>query len=184
MFFALLLSNALPAFVPAVRGQPSVRAGDKVRVDAPGRGFSGAVGVLQDIDDETLVIAFADPKGEVTLRTDEINRLEVSFFQGSHGGRGAMVGFLVGAGGGLAVGLTERDSECESNLLFCVRVPKEEKMVWDVLIGTSIGAGLGFLVGRELKTDRWMPASIRENRVSLFPIALGGRPGFSASITF
>lgn len=98
-----------------------------------------------------------------SVSTDSIGRLQVRVGRRSNGGRGALIGVLVGGGLGLACAATTEGGWME---------PTPEQCM---LGYTLMGAGTGFLIGALIRSDIWAPSPLPRRKPAPAPLAIGIR---------
>lgn len=182
-----VLLGSLPTKVPVVSGQVHPRVGDKVRVTAPGQGLVKAVGVVREMGEESLGIDLGGSAGLVPVRLGQVEAIDVTFSQGSHQGIGAVVGLLAGGALGAVVGYNRGNSTCgaeEFASSLCLSTRRGAKSAVGGLIGAGVGGGFGALLGRSIKTDRWVPATVRDHGLSLAPTLTSSGSGMALRISF
>jgi hypothetical protein len=145
----LLLLTLAPALVAQSRANwdsvKQMSAGQPIRVSlTDGRNVTGA---LLSVTDESLTVA-ASKSQEALTRTMVA---KVSSRGANHRLRNTLIGFGVGAGGGLIAGAVTDAETCHPNqLLGCIGGKNLGKEVF-----TPLGALIGGLVGALLPSGRW-----------------------------
>ena len=152
---------------------PAVEPGQRVRVTAPNLGINKHTGVLAAVDSDTLLVD--------TLRVAlaSVTWLEVSRGQKSAIGKGAGIGFLVGAGLGAGVGFAFGKALEDIDACDC----HPAMMVVGGLGVGALGALIGAGVGAATKSERWEEVPLDQLRVSFAP-QRNGRFGLSMSLAF
>ena len=135
-----------------------VTAGSAVRIESTVLGSGLHKGTAVSATSDTL---FFQPKAvtpAIAIATPNIVKLEIARGQHTNRARGAMLGFLIGAGAGAVLGAaTYKKSECSD---FCV-VPDSRSFdatVGAILLG-SVGAVVGALMGSH-PTPTWVPVAV------------------------
>ncbi len=153
-----------------------VRAGDRVRVTAPGLFLGRLVGRVVTLTADSCVLKIEGRADTTAIALASLTKLEVRRGQRSHWLEGAAIGVVAG----MVVGYTfsyPLGAACTAE-------------VYDRCIATGgslIGGVLGFLIGADLgrkyKGDRWQRVPLDRLRVGLGP-APGGGLAAAISITF
>lgn len=160
-------------FATAAAQSLPIKAGDRVRVTAPGRGLHNLTGTFRTVRADTLVLdSLRVPRASVT-------RLEVSRGRKSNEGPGAVVGVVVGgllgvvggATGCAGDGFTMATGQCALSVLG-----------GGVVVGL-VGLVFGQEIGRSIKTDRWEQVPLDQLRVSFLP-QVGGSFGVGLTVAF
>jgi hypothetical protein len=171
---AAILASATSSRIAAqeiVRLEP----GQRVRVTAPTISSTQIVGAFAHMAADTLVVetdgrAWHFPRASLT-------RVDVNRGQKSNAGRGALFGFLIGAGiGAVALGSS---SLCAETL----EVPAGRCALIGAGGGGVGGLLLGTIAGALIKTDRWQEVPVDRLRVSLIPPG-PGRFALAMSVSF
>ena len=174
ILLAAMLTSAASSKIAA---QETVRLepGQRVRVTAPTISSTQIVGAFGHIEADTLVV---ETDGRTWhLPRASLTRVDVNRGQKANAGKGALFGFLIGAGVG-AVALGSSDLCTETLEVAGGRC---------ALIGAGGGgvAGLllGAIAGALIKTDRWQKVPLDRLRVSFIhpghkPFALAMSVGF------
>ena len=151
-----------------------------MRVTAPSAGLNDAIATVEALSAHDITLR----RERLGLgRTDTLQivplgsvwSLKVSRRHG-HAGTGALIGFWVGATGGVIAFALE--PPCPAGALFCFR----PSPIAGALVGLP-SAGIGALVGALVQTDEWLPMSLYHFRVGLVPLP-AGRLGLGASLAF
>ena len=176
---ALAMLSATPAFsAPSISAQeslPSVRVGERmvapsveqdsrVRITAPSLGLSEAVGTVQEATDDALVVQFEFPRRVGTVDRSDITNMEVSIQRERRVLKGLGVGLLVGAGGGVVLGLASGDDQAG----FISFTAEEKAMMGAVALGL-VGGVVGLIAGAAVRHDIWSPAVRPDVHVTVFP---------------
>lgn len=172
---AVLLLPCVRAF--AEEPPAGVEPGARVRLTLPcelGRPPGAEVpervcreeGRVVSVHGQTITLATAESTRSYPLNST--SRLEVSRGSRSHWRAGAAAGFLVGAGGTFAL-LNRGDSTnpCDSST-------NQDAMGMGACVGLAalggvVGAGVGALVGKLIRTEDWQKAPADRVRVTLRP---------------
>jgi len=154
----VLLAAAHDAAAQASPEPPPLRlpAGIRARVFTralPDRTVEGRI-VSADASAVTLVPRLADPfeRGELTVRTSDVAKLEVTFGKKRHGWQGALIGAAAGALVGLAFDVDPVLCKVDNNY-FCSRGAA-------IAGGAGAFAIVGGAIGFFVKTDRWTPVAL------------------------
>jgi hypothetical protein len=170
----LVISLSSSLVVPVRAEDTNLAKGTRVRLSTAGG--RTIVGYLSDMNSETVIVKEpGDHPHELSFKRDEIQKLEVS--QGSgHKGRGAEVGFLIGAAAGAIVGAAGT-GDCSTSTLGCVSKGAAAAALG--LFGGAAGAGLGAVFAHG---ERWQAVQPGHVAVGVVPIrhgvALSARVGF------
>jgi hypothetical protein len=164
---ALLATLYLP-FTAAAQQIP--HSGDRVRLD-------GVIGTFLRLSPDTVTISAGGRPLDFPLQ--RITRFEISQGERSHGLLGAGIGLVVGSGiAYLIVHSGGSTSLCDRNVnqdaigsLECAGV---------VALGATIGAGLGYIIGGRIHTERWTRIPVERLRVT---VGSAG-PGLAVALTF
>ena len=177
----LLLTGLLVStHVPEAKGQvnASVASGTRVRITAPSRNLSMAVGSVRETTEEALVVDFEHGRTVRTLRIDrmEIAAIDVSIRRERRSAKGAAIGAAVGAGIGAPLGFA-LGGLCDRS---CSRAGVA--VILGMVYG-AIGGSLGLMVGSLIRRDVWSSASPSPARVTLRPHITGERTAFDLGLS-
>jgi hypothetical protein len=165
---ALWIITAL-SFPVGLAGQSltSADVGMKVRLRTKPRA-PWVVGVVVAVDEDSLHLELASDSSRVAVARNGITELQAS--AGAHGnaGRGALIGFFVGATAGGFMGYSQGD---DPPGLFSFSAG-DKALVLGVL-GGGAGALVGLVIGGSSRTDTWVNVPATGARVSLAPHGLG-----------
>jgi hypothetical protein len=169
---ALTLLVLLPFFALRAQGPWPPGIGQRVRVTTDSGAWVGTL-VQHDSTSITLHGPGLSDSAAVTLPLDRVRQLEISVGRQSNAGKGALIGFGVGAATGLALGIgcASSDSFFQCN---------GSQVVESTVVFGFIGAGVGGLVGLASSSERWVKVTAEPVHVSLAPHHLG----LSVSLTF
>ncbi len=103
--------------------------------------------------DEALVVQFEYPRRLETVQRSEIAAMEVSTPGQRKLLKSVGIGFLVGAGTGVLIGLASGDDEGS----FLAYTAEEKAAMAGVALGLT-GAAVGLIVGLVRRQDVWSPA--------------------------
>ena len=108
-----------------------------------------------------------------------VTKVEVARGHRSHAGRGVGIGGLIGAGLGVYLGLKAGSDTCSGAFCF-----KDREKAAHLALGLGmVGAGIGALVGSQMKTYMWEEVSL--SRLDVTPLVTpGGRYGIMTSVRF
>ncbi|HWZ27473.1 MAG TPA: hypothetical protein VNX15_02870 [Gemmatimonadales bacterium] len=155
--------------------QERVAPGTRVRVTTD----SGPiVGSLVKADSTGLWVSRSSGPLNVFVPRRSVKTLEVSLGTRNHTGKGALVGFLIGAGSGVIGGLASGDDPPTSFVRFSAG---DKAALLGVLFG-GVGAGFGALVGSGMTDDDWHEVSPSTVRLSVR--VAPGRAGLGVAISF
>lgn len=133
-------------------------------------------GWVRSVENGTLRIQTASSRTDLVVRLDSVRELYVARTTHGHWGWGAAIGTLLGAGIGLAAGLSSPDEFLG---------PGATAMI-GVVTGLSGGFIVGSILGVAIRTDDWSPVAIGGHRVSLAPRinahGIGLTIGFRSSV--
>lgn len=132
---------------PVVRME-QLTAGDRIRVHS--RSHGRVSGDLARVSPDSLVIVRQEEgRGELALPADAVTRVDITAGRRSRKGRGALIGLLAGGAGGMAGMVTLCGDSCVGGwILLALPVG-----------GAVVGAGVGALIGSQIKTERWQRVS-------------------------
>ena len=164
---ALTLLLVLPFVVLRAQGPWPAGIGQRVRVTMDS-GTGAWIGTLvrRDSTSMTLHGPGLSDSSAVTLPLDRVRQLEMSVGRQSNAGKGALIGFGVGAATGLAVGIGCASSD---TLFQC----SGGDVVEATVVFGFIGAGVGGLVGLASSSERWEKVAAVPVHLSLAPHRLG-----------
>ena len=138
--------------IPAALASQGLEPGDKVRtIRTPGTAGLRQEGVVLSARTDSAVVRLATNPGIES--TVAVSSLEVSRGQHRQGGRGALVGLIVGGVGGFVVGYAGGD-DCGPGDFICFD-RRATGLMGAVFFG-AIGTGVGAIVGHNTLTDRWV----------------------------
>lgn len=162
-----------------VLSEPALAKGMPVRVVVPatnGQPETRISGTLFRLQGDTVTIGVGQSGASRSIALNGGWRLEAVARGASHGGAGAAVGAIAGAlaGAGIAVATWHRCSGLECIGYFSTT----QQALIGAGIGVPCGALLGFILGRAIRTEEWVPVETAGVRIAL------GLGGLSASIGF
>lgn len=169
---SLTLLVVLPFFVLRAQGPRPAGLGQRVRVTTDSGAWVGTL-VQHDATSITLHGPGLSDSSAVTLPLDRVRQLEISVGRQSNAGKGALIGFGVGAATGLALGIGCASSD---SFFQC----SGSQVVESTVVFGFIGAGVGGLVGLASSSEHWEKVPAGPVHVSLAPHRLG----LSVSLTF
>ncbi len=164
--------EAFAALQPlSAQQSPYLTPGQRVLVTAPPAGLTGAIATVEALSahDITLRRERLGHGGTDTLQMvplDSVSFLQVSHRHG-HAGIGALIGFGVGAIGGV-MEVARENAQARTNFL-------KFSPIIGALFGLP-GAGIGALVGLLVRTDEWRPVDLHRLRVGLGPLSAQSWP--------
>ncbi len=121
------------------------------------------IGSLMNLEGDRVIVSEKGGPG-LSIPIESVRAFEVSRGRKSGAGRGAVIGLLSGAAGGIGAGLIVcGNGECEYSS------SDYTPLVAGVLgIGGALfGAGVGALVGGRIHSDRWESIPLEDLRVGL-----------------
>ncbi len=169
---AFTLLVVLPFVALRAQGPWPAGIGQRVRVTTDSGAWVGTL-VQHDSTSITLHGPGLSDSSAVTLPLDRVRQLEISVGRESNAGKGALIGFGVGAATGLALGIG-----CASSDGFFQCTGGE--VVEITLLTGLMGGGAGGLLGLASSSERWEKVAAVPVHVSLAPHRLG----LSVSLTF
>jgi hypothetical protein len=167
MRFNRILSAAalmVPGIVGAQAPSPEwpIAPGSRVRLVSPVLGDQRQTGIVASSTTDTLVFrAAARDATPIAIATPNIARIEVASGTHSRKAKGALVGFLVGAGAGALLGAAtyKKPKPCVGWCFY----PFEDSRGVDAAIagflGGTVGAITGAIIGAR-PTDSWVPVAV------------------------
>ena len=167
-FAALLLTGTfLLTGVPRAGAQvnPRIEQGSRVRITAPSARLDGAVGTVQEVTREALVVQFENPRGLGTVDRSAIVGMDVSVRRERRVLGGLGKGLLIGAGGGAVLGLASGDDP-PGWLSFSA---EEKALMFGVMLGVT-GGVVGLIAGAVRQHDIWAAATPGGVDVTLLPL--------------
>ena len=174
--FLFALLAVAPLSIVTAQETPLVKPGDRVRVTAPDQALSKYTGTLAGVYGDTLRL------DTLHVPLQSVTRLDVHRGQKSKAGTGALIGAGVGAAAGVITALVvcaEDNRDCENA---GSGLTAAAALVLGVG-GALLGAGLGAVVGSNVKVDRWEEIPLDRLRVSVAP-QRDGRFGLGLSVRF
>jgi len=165
---AVLLGFALPNGITAQERSPVVE-GARVRVSATEFGGKWCTGTLVEWSTDTLTVncwrTVERSWEEAEFPLSSITSVEVSRGRKSNVGKGALIGGLIGAGAGLAIGLSTANVVEEATT-----IDEEASItIWSAVALGLVGAGVGVLIGSASTGDRWEKVPLDRLKVSIVP---------------
>jgi hypothetical protein len=152
---SMLLAAALLLLGAASSGAQSLYPDQRVRITAPQVDLRRQPGHLVWLDADSLVLA-------VPRRRWAVPRQLLTQVDSSRGKRGhALLGIVAGGVVGLAVGavmFSPNSSACEGSGNYA------QNCRWYRAGVVVAGAGLGLLVGAQIRTERWVPLRLEALR--------------------
>ena len=163
VFALAIVAPVLPAQSSVIPAWP-VASGTRVRVLSPMLGDNKQVGVAVSATRDTLSFRREKQPAYTSLSTSDIRQLDIS--QGTHTRRlnGGLIGFLVGAAGGAAIGAaTHKDPPPCTDFINCVEFSLNTSRSGDAILGGIAGGLLGGIVGTLVgarAVDTWVPVAV------------------------
>lgn len=168
---AVLLAIGSAPSVAVSQTAPTIAPGTKVRAKATGAGPGWIEGDLVRVTSDTVVIRDPTVGDSARLAASSLTRFEVSRGRGSGTLRGGLLGFRIGAGAGVLLGMAALAESCSG---FCpAEVGPSEILAAAAIVG-SVGAGIGALIGSASRIERWQRIRPWRTSVRLGPIGGGG----------
>jgi len=140
-----------------------VEVGSRVRVTSNSTA-PVSVGTVAAVEDDALVLRRAGEASTLRIPIGDLRRLEVSSGRRSQAGRGAMIGTAIGAMPGLLLSFGDYSEDVHGDGPSPVAV---------AAIGAAGGAAVGAAIGWAVKTERWVPAELKDATVTVAPIRGG-----------
>ena len=168
-FMSALCAVALITPVPAMSqtsasDPPNVDAGSRVRIAAPVFGGKKQVATVVSVTGDSLVLRQGASTTYRSVAKSDITGLEVSRGTYTRKQKGALLGLLIGAATGAAVGYAsyQKPKPCEG--FACIGdIFGPSTRGFNVGLGASmgglLGAAVGALVGMSAR-DSWVPATV------------------------
>ncbi|MEA2763908.1 MAG: hypothetical protein QOK07_312 [Gemmatimonadaceae bacterium] len=168
-FMSALCAVALITPVPAMSQTSAldparVDAGSRVRIAAPVFGGKKQVATVVSVTDDSLLLRQGASTAYLSVAKSDITGLEVSRGTHTRKGRGALLGLLIGAGTGAAIGAAtyKKPKPCEGFSCFGDILGPSSRG-FNVGIGAAfgglLGTAVGALVGMSAR-DSWVPATV------------------------
>ena len=163
--FALAIDAPVRPAQSAVIPAWPVGSGTRVRVLSPMLGDNKQVGVAVSATRDTLSFRREKQPAYTSLSTSDIRQLDIS--EGTHTRRlnGGLIGFLVGAAGGAAIGAaTHKDPPPCADIITCVvfgplKTSRSSEAILGGIAGGLLGGIVGTLVGGRA-VDTWVPVAV------------------------
>ncbi len=153
---ALLVPVSLLAQEEAV-----VEPGAKVRVMAPSFSSQWLVGTLVEMRADSWVLEVEGRDSLLALPLSSVSSLEVSRGQKTRALKGAVIGLVSGAGGGVLIGLLSDDGPGT--------YPAKDRALIAGVVFSVVGGLTGLGIGYGIKVDRWETVPLDRLRVSIVP---------------
>jgi len=185
--FLVLLIIAAPT-VPLLAQEPTVRSGERVRVELRLQSERPLVGTVKNMDHHALLLRIDE--SDVTVNMDSVVRLDVSHGKGNRTAnilKNGAAGLLVGAAGGALIGPLLWSKDCYSSTLNpqnfggCFQSLADgharlEAATYFGIAGALIGGFFGAVLGTD---ERWDEVRLDRMQLAVTP-KLGG--GFAAGM--
>jgi len=170
----LSLSVLVPLTPLSAQAQPTIEPGTRVRITVPDAGLDMRTGTWLGVSEGAFDFV---PDGQSSdtgkIQLASVTSLEVS---GGHKSRwlpGLLLGFVGGAAVGAVLGY---NADIED-------MAKEHGAALLAAPGAVLGAGMGALIGSQIKSERW--EEIPLDRLRVQPVATrDARFGITASVRF
>jgi hypothetical protein len=162
---------ALAVGVPGAEAQSTapVVSGSRVRITSPAMGLRQAVGTVQEVTEDTLVVLFHSPRRSRRIDAADIEAMDISVQRERRAARGMGTGALVGGGAGAVLGLMSGDDP-QDCWLMCFSA-EEKAAMFGIGLGLT-GAVTGLIAGLLVRHDVWSPAEAGARP----PVGLALRP--------
>lgn len=165
LIFGLLSAGSL-----AAQYGGALAVGERVRAYSSRGTFDGR---FLSLDTDTLRLAPAGRAEPLAIALGTLARLEVQRGRQSAAGKGALIGFGIGAAAGVTLAVATSQTCEEGRDPGCLG-PGIEAIAGAVVVGFA-GAGVGALVGSVTRQDRWVTVPVRRPRASVTPLSGGVR---------
>ena len=161
VFTASLMAPALStAQVAAPTPDWPLTPGLRVRIISPVLGARPQTGNVVSATSDTLVFVPAKESFTTALSTPNISRVEVAQGTHTHKLRGALLGFLAGAGSGLVIGsATYKPPKCNPDVWCMDMFGQAGSTVAGGVLGALFGTVTGLLIGSR-ETDNWVQVTV------------------------
>lgn len=139
-----------PANGAAQGVDPTLRAGDRVRVTHRPAGLVRAVGRVVDTGMDSATVDVP------TRHVVPVSAVEVSIGVRTNGRRGMRRGLLAGLALGIVAGYVQGvNRRCDDPTVVCA--PPAWFSITGGVAGAAVGGLLGGLIGRQVHSERWVP---------------------------
>lgn len=167
MRFTLMVLTAslmAPALSTAQMAAPTpdwpLTPGLRVRILSPVLGDRAQTGSVVSATSDTLVFLPAKQSASTAVSTPNIARVDVSQGAHTHKLRGALLGFLAGAGAGLVIGsATYKPPKCDPNVWCMDMFGEAGNTVIGGVLGGLLGTITGVLIGSH-ESDNWVQVKL------------------------
>lgn len=161
VFSTVLVSGDLGLAGLAAQDAPSVSTGSRVRIIAPTLDLQRAVGVVQRVDSDTILVAL-EQGPTMAIAWSDITEADVSAGLKNRRTKGILIGAASGAVVGFVAGLAEGDDAPDQGFFDGPTFSAAEKGAIVGLAMAAVGAGVGALIGKSMTTDDWRPIEHRD----------------------
>ncbi len=155
---AVLVAPAMAAAQVAPAPEWPIASGARVRILSPALGDQKQTGSVLSATADTLVFLPAKLSTSTPISTPNIVALDVA--RGTHSRKliGALLGFVIGTGGGAAIGYaTYKRPSCQT---FCLDIlGRGGNTAIGAVLGAVTGAVAGTIAGSG-QTDTWVPVAV------------------------
>ena len=136
----------------------TIQAGSRVRVVASSLPGGVGVGNVIAIDGDSLIVVRDRDRGVARLARGDVSSIEVSAGHHRRAGRGALVGLLIGVGGGATLGAMTW-KPCTG---FCFLEPDTRSAAAALGAGVfgTLGALVGTVAGALTVSDEWQSVTV------------------------
>ena len=155
----ILILQALSLVVPVGSGAQTAAPsgwppapGSRARILSPVLGEKKQSGVVMSATQDTLFFRQSGASGDRALLTSQITSMEIARGTHTRKGRGALIGFIIGAGTG--AGLAAATYKESPGL--AIDFGRGGDAAFGGVFGGLLGAAIGALVGTR-STDTWVP---------------------------
>lgn len=151
------LMMILPAWGGAQTAWPGewpVAAGSRIRIQAPVLGDKRQTATVVAATSDSL--SFRSRATDMSVATSQITTLEIAQGTRTQVGKGALMGFLIGAFSGAAIGVATYDP-CEACF---IDFDRSGTALLSGILGAGVGTVVGALAGLR-RVDNWVPVRLR-----------------------
>jgi len=156
---ALVAPTLSAAQSPLIPTWP-VTAGSRVRISSPVLGDKLQVGSVLSATSDTLVFLAAKQSTSTAIGTPNIVGMDVA--RGTHTSKmkGSLMGFLLGAGSGAALGAaTYKRPKCDPDVWCLDMFGQGGQAAVGAILGAVSGTMLGLIIGSR-PTENWVPVAV------------------------
>ena len=158
--FAALLTPCAVAAQIAPSPEWPVPAGSRVRIVSPVLGDKRQVGSVHSATFDTLLFRpGAKDVSPIAIATPYITRIEVPNGTHTRKAKGALVGFLVGAGTGAIIGAASYKKPEPCGCIYFMEDSRSFDTALGAVLGGIVGAITGTIIGAG-STESWVPVAV------------------------